>query len=179
MGLREALLASLEIELRVARDAGKTESLPSLIENWVREVVGEGSFKEAAAASVAGVASLRLGFTDQAISWLEEAYKQDARSLRSYILAMNAAGEFDKSINICAAHFRENRDAESALLLVRSITRNAGGGVTEERENLVKEVLEQFQDNSLILESAASLRMQLGHYADAIPIVQESTREEA
>ncbi|WP_218933434.1 tetratricopeptide repeat protein [Rubripirellula lacrimiformis] len=171
-------MAALDLTVRLARAKGQGDQLPNLIEDWVSLYDGEerGQLGAGASGLLAGRVLLGVGFGDEAIGWLEQAYQQNAEALPDLVLALNQLKRFQQASEISMKHHKQHGDLQSAILLAESLLGETGSKLTEAQSSVLSDATAKFPNSSALLEGVATLMMQQGEFLRAVELFTQVRR---
>ncbi|EMI56933.1 tetratricopeptide repeat protein [Rhodopirellula sallentina] len=177
-------LETLEVALRFSGRQGNRNEMPAIVGHWANTAISQvsphgnraedeqASLKQFAILAAAGSSLQKLGFSEESVEWFERAYKEHPGALGPYVIALGKNGETEEAIEVCAHHFDQHRDAQSAKLLVElllSIQEESRlaelVGVHKER---LSDSVDQFAKDALLLEGVGTLQMAQGNNQSAI-----------
>ncbi|EMI20053.1 hypothetical protein RMSM_03017 [Rhodopirellula maiorica SM1] len=174
--IKEGSLAALEISVRYAGKMGEQATAPQLVELWADRAFEDDMLEDVSVSSIAGGTLLKLGFANEGLQWLKRAYHSNEETLLNYVVALNQADQAQKSIEVCAEHFKKHSDVLSATLFMKSLLNKVNATESARDQQVIEKALLKFGDNPALLESVATLRMQQGRLDDAITMYRKVQR---
>lgn len=178
-------LQALEVAVRFAERKGKRDETPNLVKDWANTALAkststntteqntQAATRELMVMAAAGSSLQRLGFTEDSLQWFERAYQEHpTQALGPYIVALGQLKKLDEAASVCAKHYAEHNDAQSATLLVEVLLNFQDNIQQSDRVRTYDEALsdasKRFQENAGFLEGLGTLKMAEGKYEDAI-----------
>lgn len=162
---------ALDVRLRLARQNGEEDKVKQLTEQWAKQAVQGGTFREAGAWETAGRTLSKLGFHEEALEWLGQAYKNDPTTFRVYVVGLARGRQFQRAIQVCRDHFqREQHPDAVALMADVVIIADKVNEVPEEVETLFASTLKRFGSDPRLVESLGTLRLSQQRYPEAISL---------
>lgn len=178
-------LQALEVSVRFADRQGSQDKTPSLVEQWANNALGnvtsasvatpsdQDALKELMVMAAAGNSLQKLGFTEDSVQWFERAYREfPTQALGPYIVALGQVKKFEEAVTVCAEHYAEHHDAQSATLLVEVLLnyRDSAEQAAKIRahDSVLTDASERYQTNAGFLEGLGTLKMAEGRYDQAV-----------
>ncbi|KAA5546293.1 hypothetical protein FYK55_05250 [Roseiconus nitratireducens] len=162
-------IAALRIGIVYANKAGDRSSVAQWIEQWADETKSdEAVADEGGVDAVAGSTLLKLGFAEESVKWLAEAYKFNPKTLKYYIVALSKSGQYAKAAETAAQRYKSEGDAESAMLMVEAMLSIKPSEVSPQHVELLKQAYKKYPNDAPLLESIATWAFQHGDVRDAI-----------
>lgn len=164
------IVQSLDLSLRYDERMGVQSAKVDTVEKWMQERTTKDGEVDAGAALVAGVKLINEGFVEEGLQWISKAYLiEPERRLRDYVLALSAAKETEKCVEICRKHYDEFKDTTSITFLAEALMIDPEQ-VDEEVNRVLEDAVVKHGKDSQLLESVATLRMLREEYGEAIPL---------
>lgn len=178
-------LQALEVAVLFANRQGKRDETPGLVAEWANEALEKQATANAAdpndqvaaralmVMGAAGSSLQNLGFAKDSVQWFERAYSEHpTMALGPYVVALGKVNQFDEAVGVCAKHYAEHHDAQSATLLVEMLLIFQDSGKQAElirtHDEALADASKRFQENAGFLEGLGTLKMAEGKYDQAI-----------
>ncbi len=179
--LAKRSLQALDLSTRVARRQGKVDQTPGIVDDWAEDALNNLGLGTAESTNnqklqillSAGQSLQNLGFAEDALQWFERAYREyPLQTLASYIVALAQTKKLDEAVDVCAKHYAEHHDAQSATLLVEVLlnyldSKEQAKQIKAHDDALV-DASERFNENAGFLEGLGTLKMAEGQYDEAV-----------
>ncbi|WP_417737621.1 tetratricopeptide repeat protein [Rosistilla oblonga] len=168
---------ALDIRLRLARHQGDVKKVEQLTASWTQQMIGSEGTPQASAWEAAGRTLSRLGFHEQALDWLQQAYDEDPKYLRPYVIALARGRKFDTALEICKSNFEKTMDGNT-LALIADLIVLSGNTVTVpiEIEAYLEDAINRYKSVAQVMESVATLRLSQHRYAEAVALYERAER---
>ncbi len=178
-------LQALEVAVRFADRQGTRDQTPVLVEDWANRALknassanatkqsSQDSMKELMVMAAAGNSLQKLGFAEDSVQWFERAYQeQPTQALGPYVVALGQVNKLDEAVTVCAQHYAEHHDAQSATLLVEVLLNYHDSAQQAEliraHEDALADASKRFEENAGFLEGLGTLKMAEGKYDQAV-----------
>ncbi|MFG0254565.1 MAG: hypothetical protein ACF787_05645 [Rhodopirellula sp. JB053] len=185
-------LETLEVALRFSGRQGNRDEMPAIVGSWANTAISQvsphgtptedkqASLKQLAILAAAGSSLQKLGFAEESVEWFERAYKEHPGALGPYVIALGKNGETEEAIEVCAHHFDQHGDAQSAKLIVELLLSIQEESRLAELIGVHKERLansvDQFAKDASLLEGVGTLQMAQGNYQSAIKTFSQALK---
>jgi tetratricopeptide (TPR) repeat protein len=168
---------ALELRLRLAQQLGQEEEAARLAKAWAERAISSGSMLEASAWETAGRALSNLGYHEEALRWLGQAYEEDPSNFRGFVVGLARGRQFDRALEICQKHFAQTKDPE-AIALMGDVVILSGNfsDVPDEVESVFQDALVQFNTVPRLVESIATLRLAQQRYPESITLYEQAEK---
>ncbi|QDS88361.1 Tetratricopeptide repeat protein [Rosistilla ulvae] len=168
---------ALDIRLRLARHQGDEKKAAQLAASWTQQMIGSEGTPQASAWETAGRTLSRLGFHEQALDWLQQAFEEDPKYLRPYVIALARGRKFDIALDVCQTEFEKTMRGET-LALIADLIVLSGNTVTVpiEIEGYLDDAIHRYKSVAPVMESVATLRLSQQRYAEAVALYERAEK---
>ena len=169
---------ALDLRLRLAKQAGNSKKVAELTQAWADRALEDDGPLQVSIWETAGQLLSKLGYHNESITWLEQAYKADPSKFRIYIRGLTRAQRFDKAINVCMARYSSEASAEVVAVMadVAVLMRLGVLSVTvpKEIEAVFKSALQKYDSEPNLIEAIATMRLAQERYPEAIALYERA-----
>lgn len=165
--ISNSALSSIEIKTRFLTKSGREDKIVEAMDSWIGSANGAGVIDPKDISSIAAASLVGLGFIDEGLSRLENAYRENPQLLGNYVVLLNNLKKTKQAVSICSEHHKKHDDVDSVVLLVESLL-NDPSLATAEIRKVIEQCVEQNKGNAMLLESVATLFVQEDNYAEAV-----------
>ena len=155
----QANLIPLKLRLEVLKKEERENEASATIASWARDASQKNQCPETDALIAAGRLASSLGFHEQAVKILKEAYLENKETLPLYIGALQRANKTDTALSICEEQFARDQSTTALTLMAMLYTSSEEkSDLPESIENIIAQTLsDQVSVNESLLIAIATL----------------------
>ncbi len=168
---------ALDVRLRLLRQTGQEEKAAELARIWAERAIQDGTMLQANAWETAGKTLSNLGFHEQALDWLEQAYQEDPQNFRPYVVGLARSKQFDRALEICREHYKSTQSPSSVAMMSDVIILSGNmNQVPQDIEAIFATTLERFPDDPQLVEAIGTLRLSQQNYPAAVSLYERAEK---
>ncbi|TWU21232.1 Tetratricopeptide repeat protein [Novipirellula galeiformis] len=165
----------LDIRLRLARKQGDDVRAAELTKAWTEQTVQSGTMLQAGAWETAGRTLSNLGYHEEALEWLEQAYQENRDTFRVFVIALARGKQFPRALEICQAHYQATRQPDAVALMADVVTIQGDiQNVPAEIDAIFDDAIKRFANVPRLIESIATLRLSQQRYPEAVALYEKA-----
>ncbi len=159
----------LDVRLRLAKMTGQEQEASRLAKQWATQAIESGSLLQVGAWETAGQTLSNLGFHEQALEWLEQAYDENEENFRAFVVGLARGRQFKRALEICQTHFKATQQPDAVALMADVvIISGSSNEVPANIEAIFQGSLKRYSDDPRLVESIATLRLSQQRYPEAV-----------
>src|SRR6056297_3310577 len=159
----------LDVRLRLAKMTGQEQEASRLAKQWATQAIESGSLLQVGAWETAGQTLSNLGFHEQALEWLEQAYDENEENFRAFVVGLARGRQFRRALQICQTHFKATQQPDAVALMADVvIISGSSNEVPANIEAIFQGSLKRYSDDPRLVESIATLRLSQQRYPEAV-----------